>query len=485
MTSRGRSIEINATTAYPVPSLWCPWPRLPSPLVAEAMRPSSCCICPRAIRSGSPHHHDGTCAARAWARRPSALRGSRRALELQWAWAPLVDLGRSQRFGPSRAWIVSSQTMMILTIAVVLLFDPAAQLGLVTSLIIVHNVVAATQGIAIDALAVRGCRKQLGDGQRAHVRGCVAFGQAIGGSGALSVAASPDTTRRSFMLARSPSSGAISPALLEPASAAPAPPPVVRPRAGAGRGAFARLRLFLVDLYASFSARPPAAARRRVRHPAAGGGRARARALYDHGSIWISQAQIPGLSLLSSSPAAFGCVAGGWVSDRVGHRDRWRLYALTACRRCSWPGACGAREALGLDARLCTVVAACSRSPAASSTAPATTCSWALERKVAATQFTGYMALKNLALNDSDVRQGWMASTHGYARSLLIDGIGAGAAWSCRSCGAPATGRRAGADGPACAGGVNGKQRYYLIIHCTRGVRGGTSGQRASGPRRE
>jgi hypothetical protein len=46
-------------------------------------------------------------------------------------------------------------------------------------------------------------------------------------------------------------------------------------------------------------------------------------------------------------------------------------------------------------------------------------------RAVAATQFTGYMALKNLALTYSNLWQGRMASTHGYARTLLIDGIGA------------------------------------------------------------
>ena len=44
---------------------------------------------------------------------------------------------------------------------------------------------------------------------------------------------------------------------------------------------------------------------------------------------------------------------------------------------------------------------------------------------MAATQFTGYMALKNLALSYSNVWQGGMASAHGYARTLLIDGIGA------------------------------------------------------------
>ena len=44
-------------------------------------------------------------------------------------------------------------------------------------------------------------------------------------------------------------------------------------------------------------------------------------------------------------------------------------------------------------------------------------------KTVAATQFTGYMALKNLALTYSNLWQGKVASLHGYSRTLLLDGL--------------------------------------------------------------
>ncbi|HEX2465327.1 MAG TPA: MFS transporter, partial [Thermoanaerobaculia bacterium] len=181
----------------------------------------------------------------------------------KWAWAPLVDLLRSERFGASRAWIVFAQTMMILTIGVVLFFDPATQLGLVTSLIIVHNVFAATQDIAIDALAVR----VLPEGEMGTANGLMFsaayIGQAIGGSGALFVAGKLgyDAAFLFMLGALTVLLFAVSLPLLEPASAAPAPATASSAGAlGAAREALARIRRFLADLYDGFfhSGRGPA-----------------------------------------------------------------------------------------------------------------------------------------------------------------------------------------------------------------------------------
>ena len=173
----------------------------------------------------------------------------------KWAWAPLVDLVRFERFGPSRAWIVFAQSMMILTIGVVLFFDPAVQLGLVTSLIIVHNVFAATQDIAIDALAVRVLPENEMGTANGLMFSAAYLGQAIGGSGALFVAGKLGYDAAFvFMLgALTVLLFAVSLPLLEPASAAPVPAAAsIGARGRSGREAFARIRLFLVDLYASF-----------------------------------------------------------------------------------------------------------------------------------------------------------------------------------------------------------------------------------------
>ncbi len=208
----------------------------------------------------------------------------------KWAWAPLVDLVRFERFGASRAWIVFAQSMMIVTIGVVLFFDPATQLGLVTSLIIVHNVFAATQDIAIDALAVRVLPENEMGTANGLMFSAAYIGQAIGGSGALFVAGKLgyDAAFLFMLGALTVLLFAVSLPLLEPAD---------RAAAGArspGRRA-ARPQLAIVarrsrasvtssrDLYDELlPLRPRTADRRPVRDPAAGRGRARARARHHH-----------------------------------------------------------------------------------------------------------------------------------------------------------------------------------------------------------
>jgi PAT family beta-lactamase induction signal transducer AmpG len=361
----------------------------------------------------------------------------------KWAWAPLVDLVRIERFGASRTWIVFAQSMMILTIGVVLFFDPVSQLGLVTALIVVHNVFAATQDIAIDALAVRVLPEQEMGVANGLMFAAAYIGQAIGGGGALFVAGKLGYSAAFvFMLgALAVLLFAVSMPLLEPASAAPGSASATLGRAaGRGREAVARIRLFLGDLYASFfrAGRGPLLGVVLAILPQGAVALGLALATTIPVDLGMSEEQIAGLSLLSSLASALGCVAGGWVSDRVGHRKSLAAwYALTALpplflawRLWDWPipGGGGAVSAgvAGVDARLYTIVAACFAVASGLQYGTGNAVFMGLSsKKVAATQFTGYMALKNLALSYSNVWQGRMASTHGYARTLLIDGIGA------------------------------------------------------------
>ncbi|MCA9753272.1 MAG: MFS transporter, partial [Gemmatimonadetes bacterium] len=103
----------------------------------------------------------------------------------KWAWGPLVDLVRIQRFGPRRFWIVISQIMMIVTLGVVMAFDPGANLKLLTLLIVIHNVFASMQDVAIDALAVEVLPEHERGLANGFMFGASYLGQAVGGSGAL------------------------------------------------------------------------------------------------------------------------------------------------------------------------------------------------------------------------------------------------------------------------------------------------------------
>ena len=74
---------------------------------------------------------------------------------LKFLWSPFIDLIRIRRFGPSRFWIVLTQTMMAVTLAFLFWLDPVEDFALLVTLMTIHNVFASAQDVAIDGLAVR------------------------------------------------------------------------------------------------------------------------------------------------------------------------------------------------------------------------------------------------------------------------------------------------------------------------------------------
>jgi PAT family beta-lactamase induction signal transducer AmpG len=379
----------------------------------------------------------------------------------KWAWAPLIDLVRFERFGTSRAWIVLAQTLMIVSLGVVLFFDPARQLALVTGLIIVHNVFAATQDIAIDALAVRVIpEKELGTANGLMFAAAY-VGQAIGGSGALYVAGKLGYTAAfAFMLgALTVLLLAVSLPLLEPPIAAAAslsstpgaravepgdavariPGAGIEPPVGGvvgasqvrvGREALDRVRSFLADLSRGFfrSGRGPLLGVLFALLPQGAVALGLALATTIPVDLGMSEEQIAGLSLMGAIAAALGSVAGGWVSDRFGHRRSLGVwYALTAVPTLFLAARfAGAPGVAGVTAGLYTVVNVCYSFTSGLQYGTGNALFMALSsRSVAATQFTGYMALKNLALSYSNLWQGKLASLRGYSLPLFIDGLGA------------------------------------------------------------
>src|SRR5881398_2401478 len=68
----------------------------------------------------------------------------------KWAAGPFVDVFRSKRFGHRRGWILFTQVMMIITLAV-LVFVPVSgsTLWIFTAILLVHNSYGAVQDVAI------------------------------------------------------------------------------------------------------------------------------------------------------------------------------------------------------------------------------------------------------------------------------------------------------------------------------------------------
>lgn len=119
---------------------------------------------------------------------------------LPWTWkwimGPLVDNLHLKRFGRRKQWIVSTQLGMLLTLVASILLLPQATIGADGSLVItglklfsltliIHNIFAASQDVAIDALACT----TLGEHERGVANGLMfagaQTGAAIGGSGVL------------------------------------------------------------------------------------------------------------------------------------------------------------------------------------------------------------------------------------------------------------------------------------------------------------
>jgi len=97
-------------------------------------------------------------------------------LSLPWAakalWAPLVDRYGSPRFGRRKSWIVPLQLGLALACGAAAFVPAREALGVLLALVLLMNLFAATQDVAVDGLAVDLLgRRQLGAGNAAQVIG--------------------------------------------------------------------------------------------------------------------------------------------------------------------------------------------------------------------------------------------------------------------------------------------------------------------------
>lgn len=93
----------------------------------------------------------------------------------KFVWAPLLDVLRTRWFG-RRAWLVSAQLGMLATLVPLMWLEPAADWGTVSGLLLAHSFFAATQDVAIDAIAIRSVRT----GERGSLNAAMQIGK-IGG----------------------------------------------------------------------------------------------------------------------------------------------------------------------------------------------------------------------------------------------------------------------------------------------------------------
>ena len=352
----------------------------------------------------------------------------------KWAFGPFVDVFRSQRFGHRRGWILGTQIMMALTLAVLVFVPLPAGLAIFTAILLVHNTFGAIQDVAIDSLAVN----TLTEDERGLANGLMfagaAIGQAVGGSGVLIMTSYIPFNSTFLLVAASitvvtvfvvlPMKEALIAGMLLPAG-------VTRMRAAMGE-----MRSFAVQSFRSFVG-------------TSGAFRGLFFALLPAGAMSLGLAlqsnlgvefgmtddEIGTLNFATNVLSAACMVAGGWLSDKLGRRITlaWYMLFMSApVLYLMWillqagyvmphpPGGppiphlifhfwianmayavfqglmYGTRSAIMMDV-----------------TNP----------RVAATQFTAYMAMMNLAIAFAASWQGVAIEAWGYPTTLLIDAI--------------------------------------------------------------
>jgi MFS transporter, PAT family, beta-lactamase induction signal transducer AmpG len=354
----------------------------------------------------------------------------------KWAVGPLVDVIASDRLGRRRGWILLMQLFMVATLLLLLQAGMTASIATLTGLIILHNCFAATQDVAIDALAVN----TLHDDERGLANGLMFggsyFGQAVGGSGALLLTSTIGFNNTFLFVAAAILSVTIFVVLPMREVAIPR---VV----AAGRGALSRvgneLASFVRESWTSFAAHRSA-----VLGLVLGllpiGAMALGLALQTNLAVefGMDDNQTGQLTLWSSILTALGCVGGGWLSDRYGRRRMLAMYigAMSiptlwlayVCWQQHWifPAATGA-AAVAVPAVLITVFWVSSMVYAVfNGLMYGTRAALFMDLtnpRVAATQFTLYMALMNLTLSYSSQWQGYAVDHVGYPTTLVIDSV--------------------------------------------------------------
>jgi len=353
----------------------------------------------------------------------------------KWVVGPFLDVFSSDRFGRRRLWIVITQVMMVVTLMVALPVNFTAQLKLFTLLILIHNMFGATQDVAIDALAVNVLREDARGLANGLMFGGAYLGQTIGGAGVLFLTPMIGFANTYFFV----SAWILSVTLLvalpmrEPRGA---PRPA---RTGPALGAAAgEIRQFLVESYRAFvGTRAAFVGVLFAIMPA--GAYALGLALQSNLAVelGLNDSQVGFINLWSTVISALGCVVGGWLSDRYGRRRMLALYLVATAIPTLWLA--WAMQQAGWILPVSPQAAQRAvPTPGLVSTFWAATLLYSLPQglmygtrtalfmdvttpRVAATQFTAYMALLNLVITYTANWQGRAVERWGYPVTLALD----------------------------------------------------------------
>ena len=353
----------------------------------------------------------------------------------KWAAGPFVDVFRSKRWGHRRGWILFTQVMMVLTLAVLVVVPlSASTLWVFTGILLVHNSFGAIQDVAIDSLAVN----TLQEDERGLANGLMfagaAIGQAVGGSGVLLL--TPYIPFQSTFLVV-----AASIALVTVFVVLPMKEEFVARLGGAIEGSRMRaalgdMRTFAVQSFRSFvGSRGAYVGVFFALLPA--GAMSLGLALQTNLAVELGMKddEVGALNFWTNLVSAGCMVLGGWLSDKLGRRITLAfylagmslpvLYLMWILQQAGYimPRAPGSLPIPQLIHQLWVANLAYSVFQGLMYGTRSAIMMDVTNPRVAATQFTAYMAMMNLAIAFSATWQGVAIEAWGYPATLLIDAI--------------------------------------------------------------
>lgn len=353
----------------------------------------------------------------------------------KWMVGPIVDVFSSERFGRRRLWIVITQVMMVATLMAALPVNFTTEVKLFTFIILLHNVFGATQDVAIDALAVNVLKEEERGLANGLMFGGAYLGQAIGGSGVLFLVPLTGFPMTFFFVGAVILSVTLFIALpLREPKEPPKPRQEGSKMAIAGREIWA----FVKDsIKAFFGTRAAFVGLLFALLP--GGAYALGLALQTNLAVelGLDDPQVATLNLWSTVVSALGCVVGGWLSDKWGRKRMLALYFVGT----AIPGVYLA-WIMQQQGWIMPVPVDLANRPVPSvllvNTFWISVISYSVFQglmygtrtalfmdittpRVAATQFTAYMALLNFVITYTATWQGISIERWGYPITLLLD----------------------------------------------------------------
>lgn len=350
----------------------------------------------------------------------------------KWMFGPLVDVFRSRRFGHRRAWILATQVVMALTLLSLVAVPLPQGLWLFTIVLLVHNTFGAIQDVAIDSLAVN----TLQEHERGLANGLMfagaSLGQAIGGSGVLLLVGVIGLQGGFVFVAAAIL--AVTVFIVLPMQEAPVAP--VRDAGAGWRNAGAEMKRFAVESFRAFiGTRGAFAGVFFSLLPA--GAMSLGLALQSNLAVefGMKDDEVAALNLWAMLVSGAAMIGGGVLSDRFGRRLTLFVYTAAMSLPVAWlmwvlqghgyvmPRAPGGGALPELVTALWIATIAYSVFQGLMYGTHVAIMMDVTNPRVAATQFTAYMAMMNLAIAISAGWQGVAVEAWGYPVTLLVDAI--------------------------------------------------------------